>query len=999
MRLSDVLKLPKQPHSLSIIKDFLEQPLSHTDYQAAFSFYFEICLSLEEYEMVFKEGSKVLKEIELQTETPYYEKILKSLIDASLHLAKYDEMKSYIDLRKEKLPILKQYLGLLDEIMYKKALQLPYLEDVLRVIKDVIPVDTKIYCHEELFDIYFKDGHLEMALNQLYELYNYDLKSKYIKQELSILVKLLRYDEVIQKALKELRENKKSIFALKPLFEAYLAKEDYHKASTLEAEYEAEIDDADDELKRSLFELIIKLYQRMDNKPSVEYYTKKLKAIQKAIDKKVILKPEVEKPKEEKIIFVEKVQEKQISHQRVLEDLERAHDLIVYSHLIDEKLPLREYLRQFFIQVETYLKAKDYIIYIQGESPNLFHYKMERLYDKTLLEQGIEESIVGFVLTSGEEVLEEANVLKLTKNIITQKDYEEDVKFVYAFPLGDQGVFLIHFEEEIKDPGLHYDFLKLLSSILFAHLLDEKKLSKIKVENRFYQSVINAPILAYREHTEVKSTYNEAAQKLFKIDRHHHLELFLRDVSYEHVNSYKETIQRLLAKSGETKDLRYRYQEKHILEKLYGLKIGDEHIVMSLFFDETAGFMEAKSLLDQATVDPETDLGNRYLFNKESDDFLKDKASFLLIDLDEQLKHIYGHEQIKMYFKEFAQHTKKYFSDGRTYRYDFNQLLVVLPYNDIRSVTKSVKEYFRYLEVYESKILRFEKFNANMGILRYPVVTIEKDLGKIMRFLDIALEKAKRDKEEKYVFFVYRDYEDELFEQTVIDHLNVAIEEKSLGLVFNQITDIKKNRVWQYESELALLNLSIDNRYLMAIAKKRNRLADLERFHIKKVCEFLVDLEKKTERLIKITIPISKETFVDPTFNPFLLGTLKEYGIPYEFIRIKFDMELRPSHYASQIQELIDRGIALDTNSLEMALSYPFHALHLDMKKESIKWNSYVSKVKEMLEAFQMALVIRNVKTKDQKEALERLGVNYVEGTLYKQLPAPVLTQKIKESL
>src|SRR5690606_23081159 len=159
---------------------------------------------------------------------------------------------------------------------------------------------------------------------------------------------------------------------------------------------------------------------------------------------------------------------------------------------------------------------------------------------------------------------------------------ESDVKFIYAFPLGDMGVFIAHFEEEINDPGIHYDFLKLLSSILFAHLLDEKKLSKLKTENRFYQSVLNAPIIAYREHSEHRSTYNLKAQELFNIDRHHHLELFLRDVSYEHVNLYKETISRLLSKSQESRDLRYRYQEKHILEKLYGLKIGDEHIIMSL---------------------------------------------------------------------------------------------------------------------------------------------------------------------------------------------------------------------------------------------------------------------------------------------------------------------------------------------------------------------------------------------------------------------------------
>ncbi|MBE0700865.1 MAG: EAL domain-containing protein, partial [Acholeplasmataceae bacterium] len=377
----------------------------------------------------------------------------------------------------------------------------------------------------------------------------------------------------------------------------------------------------------------------------------------------------------------------------------------------------------------------------------------------------------------------------------------------------------------------------------------------------------------------------------------------------------------------------------------------------------------------------------------------KDKVSLILIELDQNLKHIYGSDLMSQYFKEFAQHTKKFFSEGRTYRFDFNQLFVTIPYNDIRSVTKLVKDYLKYLENYESKIMKYERFHVEMGILRYPVVTIEKQKDKLFRYLDIALEKAKRNKEEHFEFFVFRDYEDELFEQQVIDHLNSAIETKSLSLIFNQITDIKKNRVWQYESELTLPNLSIDGKYLLAIAKKRNRLVDLERFHIKRVCEFLVDLEKQTERLIKLTIPISRETFLDPTFNPYILGLFKSYGVPYEFVRFKCDMDLRASHYATQIQELIDHGIGLDTTSLDMALVYPFHAVHIEMKKENIKWSSYLTKMKELLEGFSMALVIRGVKTKDQKDALDRLGISYVEGPLYKQLPASVLTTKIKESL
>jgi EAL domain-containing protein (putative c-di-GMP-specific phosphodiesterase class I) len=286
-----------------------------------------------------------------------------------------------------------------------------------------------------------------------------------------------------------------------------------------------------------------------------------------------------------------------------------------------------------------------------------------------------------------------------------------------------------------------------------------------------------------------------------------------------------------------------------------------------------------------------------------------------------------------------------------------------------------------------------------MGVLRYPVVTTEKDLQKLLRFLNIALDKAKRDREEKFVFFVFSDYEDELFEQQVIDQLNVAIETKSLGLMFNQLTDIKKNRVWQYESELVIPNLSVDGKYLIAIAKKRNRLVDFERYHIERVCQFLSELEKETDRLIKVTIPISKETFLDPTFNPYILGIFKTYGIPVEFVRLKCDMELRPNHYAPQIQELIDHAISLDTTSLEMALNYPFHALHLDLKKDSDKWQNYVMKVKELLDTYQMALVMRNVKSKEQKEALDHLGIQYIEGSIYKEISDQALIQKIKESL
>jgi len=41
--------------------------------------------------------------------------------------------------------------------------------------------------------------------------------------------------------------------------------------------------------------------------------------------------------------------------------------------------------------------------------------------------------------------------------------------------MGDQGVFLTHFEEEIQDPGLHYDLVKTSFSLFCLRILLDRK--------------------------------------------------------------------------------------------------------------------------------------------------------------------------------------------------------------------------------------------------------------------------------------------------------------------------------------------------------------------------------------------------------------------------------------------------------------------------------------------------------------------------------------------
>lgn len=1005
MRLSDILHLPKDAHSLSIIKTYLEQPLTHKEYQAAFGLYFEIANQLELYHVVFEEGMQLLEELEMQSQTEYLPNLFHELFHACLKLEQFDEAKSLLEKYKQSIPVMKQYMALQDEISYKKALNLPIIDDLNRLLNDHVSNEIKVNTIYEIYQIYLNDHQDEMALNMLNELDKYDHSFDLSKERLELYIRLNRDEEVIKIALELLKHKVNLIDAVYALITVYFKRAEYHKASSIEAEYEDLIDQQDDALKLKMFPLIIDLYKKIDSKFSIDLYQKKLKVVLKREEKKPktkdtnLIDKVTEENSEKDVIVIEKIVPKSKRTHPSMIQFDLLYDFMHYAHVIDQEFILRDYLRAFFMHVEPQIKFKECMIYLNEGSPNFFHYKKERLYDKDLPIHRIEHSLVSYILETGNEVIESTHALKWQKNIITDHDFNEEVGFVYGFPLSYGGVFVIYFENEFNDPGQFYDLLKLVSAILDGHFKEEKRLEEAKRDRRYYQRAFNSPIFYYRELTQTKSTYNDQAMDLFQVEKHHHIELFLKDMSYEHIHLYKDAISSLFSHVGEIKEISYKHQEKYIYEKMYSLKKGDEVIIMSTFNDQTENIKATSDLIEKATLDQASGLSNMNALTSELDELIKDKASFILIELEYDLKQIYGSEKMAQYFREFGQQTKKFFDDGRTYRTDYRQLLVVIPSNDIRTVTKVIKDYLKFLENYESSILKYEKFKVNMGVLRYPVVTTEKDLQKLLRFLNIALDKAKRDREEEFVFFVFSDYEDELFEQQVIDQLNVAIETKSLGLIFNQLTDIKKNRVWQYESELVIPNLSVDGKYLIAIAKKRNRLVDLERYHIERVCQFLSELEKETDRLIKVTIPISKETFLDPTFNPYILGIFKVYGIPVEFVRLKCDMELRPNHYAPQIQELIDHAIALDTTSLEMALNYPFHALHLDLKKDSDKWQNYVVKVKELLETYQMALVIRNVKSKEQKEALDHLGVQYIEGSIYKEISDLSLIQKIKESL
>lgn len=999
LKLNDILKLDVKPESLNIIQAFLNQPLSYIDYIMASTYYLKIANKCELHQLVVDEGELLLDKFSNQSPTEHHEQIYRYLINSSINLGKFSTASKHINNRRAVLSIMDQYLSLLDELDYKKALNEDYYDVLNKLLIETIPHKIKVYTYEELFNYYSNKLLLDDALRIIDLLLEHTSSNRYLVKKLEILFQQKKYDQSIILAEQILLEDSYNASAAIILIASYTKNEKFQKASALEAEYENIIELASDEVKALAYTEIIKLYELMNNTISLKHYKQRQAALKRAI-KKEQTKVVIETKPEVIMVEVLKPTANKVSNAKYLEHYSWLNEWLIYSHKMDENLILREYLRKFLIEVNKKALFTEAILYDENSNEsNFFNFKKERLYDKKIIKPYIEETIIEETLNQGQAVFGNVKTIKWQKDVLTQKSYDETVKYLYSYYIAEGIVMLFYFDQEIKDPSLYFDLYEGLTTIIYTKLLDNNINDRMRDETIFLNQIINKSLIPIRILTEVKSTYNEAATSLFNIGNHEHLELFLRDVPSIDAKMYNDTVKRLFNYPNECKIITYLYQDKTITEYLYAIKKGNFVNIISLFIDITTSQTKEVELLKEATIDAESNLYNKYKLGLDLDSLLKDKQTFLLIELDQSLRHIYGNEAINNFFIEFSQATKAHFSNDLVYRYDFNQLLIIINNNDIRTINKIIKDFYMVAFHLQSKVLEYEKYKFHTGILRYPVVTVEKDHNKIFRYLDVALQKAKTSRDNDYVYFIHSDYEEEVFEQQVIDYLNIALENKQLTLVFKQIIDIEVNKIWQYESELIMPTLNISNKYLNIIAKKRKRIIDLEYYHIEAVCKFLQQLEVATNRLIKLTIPISEETFLSPDFQGFLIGTLKTYKIPAEFIRIICDVDIKDQSNALKVEEMINFGISLDTTYLDTALTHNFHAVHLNFKDRNAKWRNYYKAINKFLNDNNIALILRNVNSKEDRKIVKSLGINYIEGGLYQTLNSDKLISKIKDAI
>lgn len=1007
MDTKEILSLNKNQSTLSLAKSHLQTSvLTNSEKETLELFIISIYDYLKEYDELIKYGNLFLENKEDLSEN--YCDILAYMFNAALKLNEFNLAKTYLEKRKKHIKPINTYLVLDEEIRLAKTMGKSYEELIKNAINSGIPSNYQVKYLDELVALnILKEDYL--LASEYLELLKGQTNRKYPREELLINLKLKKYEtaeELSNEYIKD--ELMGKIPSILTKLEIYIIKKKYRLAVILETSNLDIFEDAMEVDQLKFYDLCRTLYKNLDNHLSFdEYDTKykrleqKLKREEKKEEKKLLNvqeKIEKEYKKESKSKEILKPIEKKINltSEKASEILNDLYEIFMFSENISEKLSFRDYLRTLFIYIENYYKICNATLLI--DRIDVYYYKDERLYDKKIIPEKITNTPHEFILSKGETIKSKIDDYKLYNSIYTHKEFSNNIKQLVGFPLTKDSSFVVYLDNLVNIDNA-YLFFKNISALIYSRINRERKLSIFRKENQFLVSILNSNLGAIRTLSRTRAINNEEAQILFNVNKNDYIDSFIKNIHYKDVSRYRDSLSKLFQKEGQTLEIEYLYNNKNIKEKMVSIRDFNKIKIVSLFIDQTECVYKYELALKKSITDSLTKIYNTYHLKQEFPKLLNEKkVTFILINLNMDSKYLYTPDEIENYIREFSKITDDYFIDGTLYRLNYNEFLVVVMQNDIRSITNLVETYLEFLNKYNVLSIEHNKFNVKIGFLRYPVTTTQKNPYKILRFLEIAKQKALNRSDINYYDFTYLDYEEEVKELQILSQINNSINNNKTNILLKQIIDIKKNTVYLYESEIILDNIDCPENVIKLIAKKRNRLIDLELNHIKSCLDFLVKLFLETNKIIKIIIPISLETLLLDNFYDFILTELKIRNLKEEFIHFKIDLSNTKdlSNYKI-IDKLRNKGITFDTNNVFMVLNYPFINLHLNIDKLNPKLEKYLINLKNLLKENNQNLILRNITDTSNIEFFKSLDINYILTNDYPKLLPEELINQIKK--
>lgn len=1013
MNIEEVLMLEKNIASIKKIDMFISSVSKNE-----LSYFRAIAFKSE----VFNQIGRVNEALKLlYSFVPYFSQMRNEevlcICDAIINITKlngvYDQMLKYIKLKQK-------YLSITNQSLYSKDLISYYLEtkqfsDAKKEIEvllanDLISKDRYIYL-ELLADLNYNDhdyqrfNELATSLLQYYnENILFEKANALLLKAIQIDFEIGRYIEALSKAKELLEEShllpSQKIALATICIKCYLKNKEYRRATIVATEYEDVLELVSIDLQRAFILVVLQLYKEQNHLLSIKEYEEKLKQIDAQINDETV------KQKKHKKIQIPKIEEEQndvpevgsislVTKQETEINISIAYENLAkvfsYINTRDRNLKFREFFRLGAIEICKLFSIDEIIIVYYNSGYLGYHYKVERVYNKTFTNDDLVDTVFLSCIEQEKEVYLESNSMK---NIIEQKNYLTK-EYVLCFPLFEDSIVMgsIGFisKERFIDQGFSYEMLNLLAQMLNVRLNNELYLNSIEATNKklFFISEAMSSGLKVESGNYVHS--NTKTCHILGIYEN----LFVSDyeskiASYDFV-AYKKNKE--LAINNLSMDISATYDFKkddgviRIKERFYPMLENGTVSLVSLIDDITEEEKVKKDLQTLVYENPISKLASEAkLFIDLNQVIPSKKFCIVLIDVNDFKLYtdIYGYaftsqiiHRLGLCLKEI---TTNDFNCGVYHLEADKFVLLYKTTNDRRLVVSKTLGYLEKLQEKLNSINKRIKLSFSAGIYRYTANQNVTDSSKILGYAAQGLLDAKEIKDGKnhVCLFDQRTYQKRFAESQLITHISECIDHNKMSITYQQIIDLSEMNVYAYIARLNLVNYDVDLNLMNHVIERRGLEDLLDKYLIQHTLMELKNFYNQTQAFLKVCIPVHEATIRSESFLAFLIKQFDFFKIPKESV-ILFCNDYKESN--AIYKELIGRGFFVASNQIERIFLDSITHFLLQYKKYKNSYNELV----EACNKRKIVIMNSDVDLKEDIQIQRNLNTKYIFGKYYKK--------------
>jgi diguanylate cyclase (GGDEF)-like protein/PAS domain S-box-containing protein len=413
-----------------------------------------------------------------------------------------------------------------------------------------------------------------------------------------------------------------------------------------------------------------------------------------------------------------------------------------------------------------------------------------------------------------------------------------------------------------------------------------------------------------------------------------------------------------------------------------------------------------------------TGLANRKRFLERMQEVIRQAqqsrrpVAVLILDLD-RFKHIndsLGHASGDMLLRIASERLLALLKEGDTLaRIGGDEFALLLP--EISSHADAAQLASRILQKFEFPFNLGDRevfTSTSIGISVFPADGTEPEL--LMKNADVALHKAKDAGRSAFRFFMEEDTVHSLEQLELETALRRSIEQNELLLFYQPQISAKTGAIygvealarWQHPQKGLLMPNSF-----IALAESSGYISELGRWCLQTACEQLYAWQHDGLPIQRIAVNVSVRQLNDPEFVDMVFSTLEASGLPSHCLELELTESLlisNPDRIFNIFARLRERGIriAIDDfgtgySSLSYLSRYPVDVVKIDKSfvdqlEHEAEHRSVVEAIILMSHAMEMETVAEGVESEAQKNRLEQLGCDLLQGYFFSR---PIPAEKI----